>query len=540
MTVIDSTITQNGANRFDGDGIFLNDGFTGVNFIGEPATLTVRNSIIADNAQVDTSQEFLSNSIDVTSSIIGNAADTLLVPTSVDGTPDADGNLIGTNGNVIDPGLAGLADNGGPTQTHALLASSPAINSGNSALAVDQRGETRIVGFANTPTGNGADIGAFERQTLALTVDTNSDVVDGDFSAGNRSLREAINLSNASPGLDEILFAPEVFDGQFNDVIRLQLGELLITDEVTIDGNGANVIVSADVLGNDIFDPATFITDVDASLSTGALDDNSRVFNIATAVGEVVTLSDLTVTGGNANSGGGGIFVGSSDLELVGSFVSGNRSLGSGGGILTDQSLTLTNSTVSGNVAENRGAGGGIAATSGLVTLNNSNVTENQASGSGGGIQTFAGDVVLNDSAVSNNTIDGGSRGGGIATTSGSVTLNDSVISGNESDFQAGGIYTNNGAVSVNNSTVSGNQSVQEGGGIATNTGTVSLSDSTLSNNSTTQAGGEGGGISTTSGDISPFITLLSTSGEQDEADINRDNVVNFLDISPFITLLSS
>ena len=62
----------------------------------------------------------------------------------------------------IDPLLGVLKNNGGTTQTHALLAGSPAINAGDDAIcnAVpvnnrDQRGRTR-------PSGLGCDIGAFE------------------------------------------------------------------------------------------------------------------------------------------------------------------------------------------------------------------------------------------------------------------------------------------------------------------------------------------------------------------------------------------
>jgi hypothetical protein len=60
-----------------------------------------------------------------------------------------------------DPMLAPLADNGGPTKTHALLAGSPAIDSGSNTLNLetDQRGGdyARVFGAA-------ADIGAFETQ----------------------------------------------------------------------------------------------------------------------------------------------------------------------------------------------------------------------------------------------------------------------------------------------------------------------------------------------------------------------------------------
>lgn len=44
-----------------------------------------------------------------------------------------------------DPLLGPLQDNGGPTETHALLESSPAIGAADEAIcpAEDQRGETR-------------------------------------------------------------------------------------------------------------------------------------------------------------------------------------------------------------------------------------------------------------------------------------------------------------------------------------------------------------------------------------------------------------
>jgi hypothetical protein len=60
-----------------------------------------------------------------------------------------------------DPLLGPLANNGGPTQTHALLLGSPAIDTGSNPTAqpFDQRG----AGFART-SGAATDIGAFETQ----------------------------------------------------------------------------------------------------------------------------------------------------------------------------------------------------------------------------------------------------------------------------------------------------------------------------------------------------------------------------------------
>ena len=56
-----------------------------------------------------------------------------------------------------DPLLGPLQDNGGPTETHALLPESPAIDAGDNAAcpSTDQRGIIR-------PQGSACDIGAFE------------------------------------------------------------------------------------------------------------------------------------------------------------------------------------------------------------------------------------------------------------------------------------------------------------------------------------------------------------------------------------------
>ena len=68
---------------------------------------------------------------------------------------------------VTDPGLGPLADNGGPTQTHLPLSTSPAVDGGDpdyaGGLETDQRGESRIQGSA-------IDIGAVEADpTLPAT-----------------------------------------------------------------------------------------------------------------------------------------------------------------------------------------------------------------------------------------------------------------------------------------------------------------------------------------------------------------------------------
>jgi parallel beta-helix repeat protein/predicted outer membrane repeat protein len=88
---------------------------------------------------------------------------------SILGTVDTDNvtvnDLGGTQTGVTDPGLAPLANNGGPTETQALLSGSPAIDAGPVPVATfpgndfDQRGE----GFDRVVNGK-VDVGAYEVQ----------------------------------------------------------------------------------------------------------------------------------------------------------------------------------------------------------------------------------------------------------------------------------------------------------------------------------------------------------------------------------------
>lgn len=87
--------------------------------------------------------------------------------------PNGDGSVIDGGGNVswpdagcpglnADPLLGPLADNGGPSQTHALLPGSPAIDIAAAGPATDQRGVAR-------PQGSAFDSGAFEVEQSAPT-----------------------------------------------------------------------------------------------------------------------------------------------------------------------------------------------------------------------------------------------------------------------------------------------------------------------------------------------------------------------------------
>src|SRR5262249_2987358 len=97
-------------------------------------------------------------------------------------------NLLAPPANPTDPPLAPLGDNGGPTQTMALLPGSPALNAGNSSLAVDAQGnplatDQRGPGFRRV-AGAGVDIGAFEANSPPTDIALSSTSVSENQPAG--------------------------------------------------------------------------------------------------------------------------------------------------------------------------------------------------------------------------------------------------------------------------------------------------------------------------------------------------------------------
>jgi hypothetical protein len=124
----------------------------------------------------------------------------------------------------------------------------------------------------------------------------------------------------------------------------------------------------------------------------------------------VVTITTITVTGGHAETFGGGIY-NAGTLSLVNSTISSNTAGGAGGGIYNSGTLSLLNSTISSNTA----AGGGGVWNEGSLSVQNSTISSNAAEWSGG-ILNWAGKLALANTIIANNT------GGNCFWNGGSVT----------------------------------------------------------------------------------------------------------------------
>ena len=121
---------------------------------------SIRNTIVANNSASGLS----SNGPDVSGDFVSQGFN-LVHNTS--GSTGWSGTITG-----VDPLLAPLQNNGGPTFTMALLTGSPAIDQGDGgSVMTDQRGLFRPVNFGNIPNaGNGSDIGAYELQLSAVDI----------------------------------------------------------------------------------------------------------------------------------------------------------------------------------------------------------------------------------------------------------------------------------------------------------------------------------------------------------------------------------
>lgn len=161
-SILNSTISGNSATSVGG-GLFNVEGLLTINFstitantapidagagvlgVSDDRTQTeVHHSIIAGNSPSDvdvtgTINSFLSNGYN----LIG------------DGNAVANFSNTGDSTGVANPDLRPLGNNGGPTRTHSLRDTSPALNAAGSCGGTDQRGVSR-------PRRGDCDIGAFE------------------------------------------------------------------------------------------------------------------------------------------------------------------------------------------------------------------------------------------------------------------------------------------------------------------------------------------------------------------------------------------
>ncbi|MBG1244462.1 DUF4347 domain-containing protein [Nostoc sp. NZL] len=349
---------------------------------------------------------------------------------------------------------------------------------------------------------------AYAGVLATFTVNDTKDADDGDPNNGITTLREAINLANATAGNDAIAFG-EVFNDATPDIITLISGQLTITDDITILGTGASQLTVSGNNASTIFEVsglATIVTIDSLAIASGSIKVNrNSILSLANT-----SVSGNTVERGISNSG---------ILSLANTSVFGNTE----GGIYNGGTLSLTNSSVYGNIGgksifNGNTAGSGIfndgsPGNTGTLSLINSSVSGNTAN-SGGGIYNQGGTLSLTNSSISGNTAN---FGGGIFNagddyySSGSATLTNSTISGNTALEDGGGIYNDRAYASDNkltliSTTINNNIADLDGDGTGNGGGVFSYFDSPV-NVKVSNTIIAGNFDNSTSGDIHPDVS---------------------------------
>jgi hypothetical protein len=170
LTVNNSTVSGNSSGTYGGG---VSNGDPG----GKQGKLSINSSTISGNSAPNEAIDNFGSTITLQNSIVANAATNCgslggsITSKGYNLSSDDSCNFNGPGDlNNTDPKLGPLQNNGGPTQTQALLTGSPAIDSGNpkgctdgngNLLKTDQRGKPR----PDKEDSGGCDMGAFERQS---------------------------------------------------------------------------------------------------------------------------------------------------------------------------------------------------------------------------------------------------------------------------------------------------------------------------------------------------------------------------------------
>ncbi|MGB5048819.1 MAG: DUF11 domain-containing protein, partial [Caldilineaceae bacterium] len=474
-----------------------------------------------------------------------------------------------------DPKVSPLADNGGQTFTHALLAGSPAINEADASncRSADQRDVAR-------PQGGGCDIGAFELipadLSLTKTVDpanaqpgepitytlafTNS----GPAIAINVILSDSIPVSvtisgvaSSSYGGASIVqtsgspdFAWDVSDlavdaggwitltGTLNAGLSVQNIANTATITASNDITSTNNSVSVSLHVNGIL-----YVDTDASGSATGVSWTDAFTNVQDALALAASGDEIWVAAGvyYPDEGNGqtddnrsASFQLTSGMGLYGGFAGGETSRAQrasadnltvlSGDIdhatnpdtATAQGVVTDTANIAGNNAYHVVIGSG---TDSSAVLDGFTVTAGQANGSeysehfGGGLYSYDGTPTVSNVTFSANSasVDGGGLYSLIS--SGSPMLTNVTFSGNSTGGDGGGIYNRGGSPMLTNVTFSGNSVGSQGGGFFSHFSNPTLINVTFSGNRAS----DGGGMNSYRGGLS--LTNVTFSGNSASGD---------------------
>jgi CSLREA domain-containing protein len=338
------------------------------------------------------------------------------------------------------------------------------------------------------------------------------DTDDGVCSAGDCSLREAVDNANACAGSQTINLPAGGYvltiDGDNEDLN--ETGDLDVTDDLIINGTGAPSIHGGIERAFHIHNGVTaefnaiWIADGDTILGGGLINEGDLTLNAFTCNYNSVSIPPEAM--GDAR--GGCIFNTANLVIQGGQFLS--NTAGYGGAIfnLDNATATLENINFIGNEADYNGG----ALWMGVDTDVNvsSSTFENNIAGLDGGAIWNHGSFISEDISLMNNE-SGGSGGAVYVWTDTYTQFTNCNMSGNTA-VNGGAIYNNNGMMHLYQCGLSTNTATGPVGGGIYNNGPVPsaglfLQNVTVSNN-TAMGGVGGGGIYNTGNFDFRFITI--------------------------------
>ena len=288
---------------------------------------------------------------------------------------------------------------------------------------------------------------------------------------------------------------------------------------IVVDGKATATITGSTISGNTALYGAGMYFDSSVSVSiSGCTVSGNRTmwdesntnwyYNSAAAGGIFFNSSKGTLTVSNTdfseNVGiefGGSVALVSGTADLDDCEFTDNSSAQGGAFFMRGGTATVDNSTFTGN--EGTGAGGALSISGGTATFTSCTLSQNTSNGEEGwgGAAYVAGTLTLNDCDVTENeATNKGSAGGLFVDADGALTLTESAIDKNEATT-AGGVWNNGGAITMESGSISGN-TADEAGGVANVADTFDMNGGSIANNvASGMAGGvENGGTFTMSG----------------------------------------
>ncbi len=294
------------------------------------------------------------------------------------------------------------------------------------------------------------------------------------------TLRQAIDESNKFAGRDEIRLPAGAYKLSVQESASApnSSGDLDILDDLVIVGAGPDVTFIDGNQIDRIFDirPNVTLTLSGVTIRGGNSSDGGGIRNQGTLIA-----NGLVLTQNQSSARGGGLF-NTGTVTLTNSTLALNAADDQGGAVFNSGTLTLVNSTVSANTAKVAGGiGNSATATS---SVDQSTLTENQSTGTGGGMVAPGGAVVevrnsilaRNSSGTGNDDVDGtftslgnnlvGVIGTAIGFSSG--TKSDQIGTGASPIDPRLGPLTNNGGPTPTHSPLSGSSVIDRGNDLNT------------------------------------------------------------------------